>query len=190
MRIGLVAILGAGLVGVCGASASAQAALIVCNKAPAPVSLTIAYETVQDVMSEGWWTIAPDQCETVVKTELNQQYIYHYAKSEQLGIEWAGTYNFCTLNSPTFRIPGGMDCESRSYRTTGFRQIDLQGAKDYTLDILSGPVAAAPSAPAAATTEAPAIEAPIVEVPAVEAPAVEESTTNVPAPAATAPAVQ
>jgi uncharacterized membrane protein len=128
MRLGFVAAAIGLALGLAGIATPAQAQLTVCNKAPAPINLAIAYETMQDVLSQGWWTIEPDKCEAVIPNPLNQQYIYHYAKSSQLNVEWAGTYNFCTINAPEFRISGGMDCEARSYRTTEFRQIDLQGA--------------------------------------------------------------
>lgn len=165
MRLGFVAaLIGLG-VGIAGAGMTAQAQLTVCNKTPAPLNLAIAFETVQDVLSQGWWTIAPDKCEPIIPTPLTQAYIYHYAKSDQLNVEWAGTYNFCTQNNPEFRIPGGMDCEARSYRSTGFRQIDLQGAKAYTLDITAGPIAAPPA------VAAPSVETPVevIDVPVPEA---------------------
>jgi uncharacterized membrane protein len=187
MRLGFVAAAIGLALGLAGIATPAQAQLTVCNKAPAPINLAIAYETMQDVLSQGWWTIEPDKCEAVIPNPLNQQYIYHYAKSSQLNVEWAGTYNFCTINAPEFRISGGMDCEARSYRTTEFRQIDLQGATAYTLDVTAGP-AVAPTAETPAA-ETPAADAPVVDVPVmVDTPAMPEAAPT-PAPAAPAPAV-
>lgn len=85
----------------------AHAQLEICNKTAAPFSLAIAYETDTDVVSQGWWTIDPDKCEQVIKTELKHQYYYHYVVSRALGVEWAGTFNFCTNDDPQFRYQRG-----------------------------------------------------------------------------------
>ena len=127
----------------------AHAQLEICNKTAAPFSLAIAYETDTDVVSQGWWTIDPDKCEQVIKTELKHQYYYHYVVSRALGVEWAGTFNFCTNDDPQFRISGASSCEQRNYHTTGFRQINVETSKAYTLDVSMGPPPAKAAAPAA-----------------------------------------
>ena len=128
----------------------AHAQLEICNKTAAPFSLAIAFETDTDVVSQGWWTIDPDKCEKVIKTELTHQYYYHYVVSRALGVEWAGTFNFCSNDDPQFRISGSSACEQRNYHTTGYRQINVGTNKAYTLDVSMGPPvkAAAPVAPA------------------------------------------
>lgn len=127
----------------------AAAQMEICNKTPAPFSVAIALETGSDMASQGWWTIDPDKCETVIEGELDKQYYYHYVISRALNVEWAGNYNFCTSNDPSFRINGSSECEQRGYRTTGYRQVDVEGNKAYTLTISMGPQPAAAEPPAA-----------------------------------------
>lgn len=180
------AFLMAGLLAVATVSAApAHAAFTVCNKASSPINVAIAFETPQDVVSQGWWIIQPNACEAVIPSALTQRSIYHYAMSTALNIEWAGAYNFCTQSSPQFRIAGSMDCEARNFKTTGFRQTDLQGQTDYTLDIIGPAPTTTPQPTAATTTPEVTISTPEVTVPDTQA----ASQTTSQTPAATAPAV-
>lgn len=157
------------------AAAPAHAKLEICNKTPSPFSVAIAFETDADIVSQGWWTVDPDKCSTVIEGDLTRQYYYHYVKSRPLNVEWAGTFNFCTTEDPQFRISGAGGCEERNFHATGFRQIDVGSNKDFSLDITMGPAPAAAATPPAATPEAaPAAEAPATApaaAPAAEAPA-------------------
>lgn len=173
------------------AALPAQAQLEICNKTAAPYSLAVAYETEADVVSQGWWTVAPDKCETVVTGELKRRYFYHYAISRPLNVEWNGNFTFCVDDDPQFRITGASDCEQRSFRTLGFRQIDVGTNKAYTLDISMGPVPAQQVTPMAAPAAPPAIEpaapatAPAAPAATTAVPAAEPATTAAPAPATT-----
>ncbi len=167
----------------------AFAKLEICNRTPSPFSVAIAFETDADIISQGWWTVDPDKCATVIEGDLTRQYYYHYVKSTALNVEWAGTFNFCTNQDPQFRISGAGTCEERKFTLTGFRQIDVGTNKDFALDISMAPVApaaAVTTAPAVApatttvittttTTTAPAPEAPVVEAVPEAAPAVEST---------------
>ena len=158
-------------------SAPAQADLTICNKTPASINVAVAFETSQDLVSQGWWTLDPDQCEKTIAVPLDHQYYYHYAISNAPKVEWAGNVNFCTSDDPQFRVIGAQGCEQRNYHTVGFRQTDVGTNKDYTLNIRSAEppkTEATPAAPAAVAT--PAVTAPAATAPAVTAP-----------PAATAP---
>lgn len=164
-------------------AAPAQAKLEICNKTPAPFTVAIAFETDADVVSQGWWTVDPDKCTTVVDGDLSRQYYYHYIRSRALNVEWAGTFNFCTTEDPQFRISGAGGCEERNFHITGFRQIDVGSNKDFSLDITMGP------APAAAAVQPPAA-APATTTPQVAAPAattapVTPDTSSVSLPVAT-----
>jgi uncharacterized membrane protein len=160
------------------ASAPAHAQLEICNRTAAPYSLAIAYETDADVVSQGWWTVAPDKCETVITGELKRRYFYHYAISRPLNVEWNGSFTFCVDDDPQFRITGASDCEQRSFRTLGFRQIDVGTSKSYALDISMGPAPAPKVEPMAAPAAEPAPPAAAATVPA---------TAPAPAPPATTP---
>ncbi len=142
----------------------AHADLTICNKTPAPVIFAVAFETTQDLVSQGWWTIMPNQCQIAISTPLDRQFYYQYAISHELKVEWRGNFNFCTSDDNEFRITGAQSCEQRNYHTTGFRQIDVGDNKNYTLNIRSSD-----SPPTA--NPAPASAPDIANPPAVVAPA-------------------
>lgn len=144
------------------APGSARAELTVCNKTTAPVIFAVAFETTQDLVSQGWWTIMPDQCQIAISVPLDRQFYYHYAVSQELKVEWRGNFNFCTSDDPQFRISGAQSCEQRNYHTTGFRQTDVGTNKDFTLNIRNtapdqapGIAPVAPKTDAAPTTTSP-----------------------------------
>lgn len=162
-----------------GFAAPARADLTVCNKTTAPVVFAVAFETSQDLVSQGWWTVMPDQCQIALSVPLDRQFYYHYAVSQELKVEWRGNFNFCTSDDAQFRISGAQSCEQRNYRTTGFRQVDVGTNKDYVLNILNSAPAPAPAAGSVTTP-------PVVAAPPVTAPA-PTPTTQTPAPTASAP---
>lgn len=183
MRLSLFAL---SVVLLAGLATPAHAKLEVCNKTPSPFVVAIAFETDADIVSQGWWTVDPGKCETVVSGDLTRQYYYHYVKSTALNVEWAGTFNFCTTEDPQFRISGASSCEDRKFHSTGFRQTDVGSSKDFALDISMGPSpepeqTAAPveAAPATETTATPAEAAPV---------AAPDATTQAPPATEAAPA--
>lgn len=153
----------------------AHAKLEICNKTPSPFSVAVAYETDSDIISQGWWTVDPDKCETVIQGDLNRKYYYHYIKSRALNLEWAGSFNFCTNLDPQFRVSGSGNCEDRNLVVTGFRQVDVGTNKDFALDITMGPSPStdntAPAPDAAATTPPAATPPAATPAPAAPAPA-------------------
>lgn len=169
----------------CAVSGSARADLTVCNKTTAPVIFAVAFETTQDLVSQGWWTIMPDQCQIAISVPLDRQFYYHYAVSQELKVEWRGNFNFCTSDDPQFRISGAQSCEQRNYHTTGFRQTDVGTNKDYTLNIRNTPEPVAPGI--APVTTPPAAAAPAVPAPTTTSPLATPQPAA-PAPEAPAPA--
>lgn len=148
-------------------AAPARAEFRVCNKTGAPISVALAFETAQDMVSQGWWTVDPDNCTALISTPLDKRYYYHYVISNALKFEWRGSYQFCTSSDPQFRITGSRDCESKGQNTTGFRQTDVGGNADYTLNVRTGPAPETAVTPAPATTTPPAAASAPAATPAV-----------------------
>lgn len=178
MPIRLIRLFVLGLLALPLMTAPAEAQFRVCNKTAAPISVALAFETSQDVVSQGWWTIDPDNCTALINTALDKQYFYHYVISNALKFEWKGNYEFCTSDDPQFRITGSQDCEGRTYITKGFRQTDVGSNTDYTLNVRTGPAPAtvvdpnaAPAAPPAANPATPPAAAPAQPTSPTSAPA-------------------
>ena len=120
---------------ICTFASSAHAQMTVCNKTAAPLSLAVAYEADDNVVSQGWWDIKANDCMVVIEAALSHPYYYYYAASKALNVEWTGNFNFCSSNESQFRIEGATGCEARNFTTKGFRQINVGTRKKGTLDI-------------------------------------------------------
>lgn len=109
----------------------AQAALTVCNKTSHPAKVALGRFDGTQWISQGWWTIKGNGCETVITTPLDARYYYLYASDGGPG-SWDGGHDFCTASSETFQAIGRGDCAKRSYDRKGFFEVDTGEKPDYT----------------------------------------------------------
>jgi len=112
-------------------TASAQAHLALCNKTAHPTRVALGRFNGTDWGSEGWWTIAPGKCETLVPGALDARYYYLYASDGGSG-SWDGTHGFCVAASDKFAIVGREDCSARGYERKGFYEVDTHEDTDVT----------------------------------------------------------
>src|SRR5262249_51053800 len=101
------------------AVAPAAAALRLCNAARRRLGVAPGYQDGSGWTTEGWWTIAGESCETVLRGKLANRYFYVHAVDYDRGGEWAGPTTMCT-DDKTFVIRGNTDCEKRSFGRAGF----------------------------------------------------------------------
>jgi uncharacterized membrane protein len=109
----------------------AKAAFSVCNKADVPAKVALGHFDGKDWRSEGWWTIAPQKCETLLSGPLDGRYYYLYATDSGSGT-WNGDTAFCTAPIGPFKIEGRGNCAARGYDRKGFFEIDTGQKADWT----------------------------------------------------------
>jgi len=129
----------------CGGSTLALADLKMCNTSASRVGVAIGYQDPKGWATEGWWNIASQTCETLLKGAVPSRFIYVYAVDYDRGGEWAGTNFMCTQDK-SFAIRDVRDCQRRGYRRTGFFEVDTGEAKDWTIR-LTDPEEAGAKAP-------------------------------------------
>ncbi|MGA7711338.1 MAG: DUF1036 domain-containing protein [Rhizomicrobium sp.] len=112
-------------------TAPAFAGLAVCNKAALPAKVALGRFDGKVWRSEGWWTIQPQKCETLLSGPLDARFYYLYGTDGGSGT-WNGGKNFCTSASGPFSIPGRGHCAARGYDRTGFFEIDTGDRADWT----------------------------------------------------------
>lgn len=123
----------------------AAAELRLCNFSPSRVGVAIGYKDKKDWVTEGWWNIVSQSCETIFPGELVSRFYYvHAVDYDRLG-EWSGKDQMCISDS-SFQIRGIADCEARGYKRGGFYEVDTGEAKDFTIR-LSDPDETGVSAP-------------------------------------------
>lgn len=110
----------------------AHADLKLCNITSSRVGVAIGYQDKTGWATEGWWNIASQTCETLLKGALPSRYVYVHAVDYDRGGEWGGKNDMCT-NDKSFAIRGVLDCEKRGYKRTGFFEVDTGEAKEWTI---------------------------------------------------------
>jgi uncharacterized membrane protein len=110
----------------------ALAGLRLCNNTSSRVGIAIGYKDEQGWVSEGWWNVASQSCEELLKGQLVARYYYVHAVDYDRGGEWAGNSMMCT-GDKAFTIRGVEDCQSRGYKSAGFFEVDTNDNKDWTV---------------------------------------------------------
>jgi uncharacterized membrane protein len=112
-------------------SSTARADFRACNETDHGIGLALAHSNGSDWVSEGWWTIAPHTCVSVLVGPLKARYYYVHAVHFDVGGGWMGDRSFCTRRRG-FTVTGRDRCEERGYQRSGFFEVDTQNAADYT----------------------------------------------------------
>ncbi len=109
----------------------AHAAFAVCNKTPHETRVALGRFDGSAWSSQGWWTIAPKACQTLIAGALDARYYYLYASDGGTG-SWDGKNGFCVAVADKFAIHGRANCAGRGYDRKGFFEIDTGQSRDYT----------------------------------------------------------
>jgi uncharacterized membrane protein len=115
-----------------GYSTAAHADLKLCNTTSSRVGVAIGYKDDQGWVSEGWWNVASQTCEVLLKGTLVARYYYIHALDYDRGGEWAGKAFMCT-DDKAFTIRGIDDCQNKGYKRSGFFEVDTNEEDDWTV---------------------------------------------------------
>ena len=116
----------------------AAAEFAVCNQSFDVVNVAIGQDVEGEFQTEGWWTIGPNQCANVVKTELTSRYIYIYAQDVFGQPILPGTTQMC-ISPRKFVIRGITECWSRGDISAGFIEVDTLKTQRWTLFLAATP---------------------------------------------------
>jgi uncharacterized membrane protein len=120
------------LLALCLCASAAHADLKLCNATSSRVGVAIGYQDTTGWATEGWWNIASQTCETLLKGGLPSRFVYVHAIDYDRGGEWGGKNDMCTTEK-SFAIRGVLDCVKRGYKRTGFFEVDTGEAKEWTI---------------------------------------------------------
>ncbi len=113
---------------------AAHADFRVCNQTPSRVGIAVGYKEGDTWITEGWWNIAANGCETLIRGTLGSRFYYVYAIDYDQGGEWSGKAFMCTRDRE-FTIKGTGDCLARGYNRTGFFEVDTVEQKNWTVQL-------------------------------------------------------
>jgi uncharacterized membrane protein len=116
------------------APAGALADFRVCNGTAARVGVAVGYKDGEAWITEGWWNLQPNACETLIRGSLVARFYYLYAVDYDQGGEWSGKAFMCTRDRE-FTIRGLQDCLARGFNRTGFFEVDTGEQKNWTVQL-------------------------------------------------------
>ncbi|HWK00522.1 MAG TPA: DUF1036 domain-containing protein [Xanthobacteraceae bacterium] len=137
------ALLGLGLVLSTFGVAPAHADFRVCNNTQSRVGVAIGYKDNELWSTEGWWNVAANSCETLMRGPLSARFYYLYAIDYDQGGEWSGKAYMCTREKE-FTIKGRNDCLARGYDRIGFFEVDTSEQKNWTVQLTEQGLSAPP----------------------------------------------
>ena len=114
------------------APTAALAQLKLCNTTNSRIGISIGYQAPDGWSTEGWWNVASQSCETLLKVSVPSRFIYIYAVDYDRGGEWAGSNVMCTAEK-SFTIRGTDNCDTRGHAKSGFFEVDTGDAKEWTI---------------------------------------------------------
>ncbi len=109
-----------------------RADLKLCNTTASRVGIAIGYRNDEGWTTEGWWNVASQTCETLLKGNLIARYYYLHAVDYDRGGAWAGKAFMCTEDK-AFTIRGLEDCKDRGHTRTGFFEVDTNESDEWTV---------------------------------------------------------
>lgn len=112
----------------------AAAEFRLCNRTQSRVGIALGYKDGDTWTTEGWWNVAANSCETLMRGDLAARFYYLYAVDYDQGGEWAGKAYMCTREKE-FTIKGAEDCLARGLDRTGFFEVDTQERKAWTVQL-------------------------------------------------------
>lgn len=128
----LLAVLALATMGLMATTTASKAELKLCNTTSSRVGVAIGYREKERWATEGWWNVASNTCEVLLKGKLIARFYYIHAVDYDKGGEWSGKDTMCTTDK-AFTVFGVKDCVKRGYKRTGFFEIDTKNEHDWTV---------------------------------------------------------
>jgi uncharacterized membrane protein len=120
--------------GVTGSITEPGGGLRLCNRTASRVGVAVGYKENQQWVTEGWWNVATNTCETLMAGLLVSRFYYIYAVDYDQGGTWGGKALMCTRDK-MFTIKGIEDCVARGYEKNGFFEVDTGEQKSWTVQL-------------------------------------------------------
>jgi uncharacterized membrane protein len=111
-------------------STAARADFRVCNDTKSLVGVALGYFEKGKWITEGWWQVPGETCESLIEGDLDSRFYYLYAEDADRGGQWGGEMTMCTSDRE-FKIEGVEACYERGFRKTGFFEIDTSNKESW-----------------------------------------------------------
>ncbi len=122
---------GAALALFAASSAPALADFRVCNKTRSLANLAVGMNAGDQFATEGWWTVTPGSCATLIRGPLKGRYVYLYATDIDGVDVLRGTVSMC-VDRAKFKVFGVENCWRRGLQAVTFMEVDTRESPDWT----------------------------------------------------------
>lgn len=116
----------------------ASADFAVCNQTFDMVNVAIGKSDIDVFVTDGWWTIGPNQCANVLTQPLSVRYVYVFAQDVFGNVILSGATRMCVAPD-RFTIRGETDCIRRGYIEAPFHEVDTLRSERWTLFLTEPP---------------------------------------------------
>src|SRR5437667_8809818 len=110
----------------------ASAEFKVCNQTLSLYNVAIGTEKAGVFQTEGWWTLAANDCVTPIALDLGSRYVYVLATNIYGDDALTGGTTMCIDRRKHFVIAGTDNCWLRGYEEAKFKEIDTHSANSWT----------------------------------------------------------
>jgi uncharacterized membrane protein len=111
--------------------APASADFRVCNETRSLINLAVGTNAGEVFSTEGWWTVTPGSCATLVRGPLTGRYLYLYATDINGADVLSGAVSMC-IDRGKFKVFGIENCWRRGLQAVAFAEIDTLDSPDWT----------------------------------------------------------
>jgi len=116
-------------------SSSASAELKVCNQTLSLYNVAVGTEKEGAFQTEGWWTLAANDCVSPITDDLVSRYVYVLATNIYGDDALTGGTSMCIDRHKHFVIAGTDNCWLRGYEEARFKEVDTHSASSWTVFI-------------------------------------------------------
>jgi len=110
----------------------ASAEFKVCNQTLSLYNVAVGTEKAGVFQTEGWWTLAANDCVTPIAEDLGSRYVYVFAANIYGDDALTGGTTMCIDRRKHFVIAGTDNCWLRGYEEAKFKEIDTHSANSWT----------------------------------------------------------
>ena len=107
-------------------TATAQAELRICNETADTQGISIGYLDGDTPVSEGWWNLDTNECATVIREPLQED--FYFLRAEIAGGPFTGEGHFFCTTPEEYTIRGADSCDARGYDSEDFIAIYVGNA--------------------------------------------------------------
>ncbi|HUG60444.1 MAG TPA: DUF1036 domain-containing protein [Methylomirabilota bacterium] len=116
---------------------AAAADMRVCNRTTYLLNVALGSAAGEAFKTEGWWSIAADTCQSVVRGTLQSRFLYLYAADIDGRSVVEGSVTMC-VERRGFEIFDTSECWRRGYEAADFVEIDTLDFDSWTVFLEEG----------------------------------------------------